>query len=68
MGKIGKGTKVWDEKGLHLPTFSVYCSSTLSVRNLLLGQPLLYSPEPRGRTDPRGGDEGELEAAARAIH
>jgi hypothetical protein len=28
---------------------------------------VLHSPEPRGRTDPRSGDEGELEAAARAI-
>ena len=51
MGKIGKGTKVWHEKGLWgdheigdgvkglgFPTFSAFCSSTLSVRNPLLAQ------------------------------
>ena len=51
MGRIGKGTKVWDEKGLwgdheigedceakefQSPPFSVSCSVTLSVRNPLL--------------------------------
>ena len=38
MGKIGKGTKVWDEKGLDHPTYSAYCSSRLSVRIPLLAQ------------------------------
>ncbi len=36
MGKISKGTKVGDEKGLQFPTFSPYCSVTLSVRNPLI--------------------------------
>jgi hypothetical protein len=38
MGKIGEGTKVWDEKGLDHPTFSTNCSSMLSVRNPILTQ------------------------------
>jgi hypothetical protein len=38
MGKIGKGTKVWDEKGLQFPAFAAICSSRLSVRNPLLAQ------------------------------
>ncbi len=83
MGKIGKGTKVWDEKGLwgdheigdgvkvgglQFSTFSANCSSTFSVRNPILTRPLvLHRPEPRGRTDPRSGGEGELGAAARGI-
>ena len=67
MGRICKGTAVWDEKEPMFPTFSAHCSLIISVRNPISKRPTVpHGPEPRGRTDPHG-DEGELEAAARAI-
>jgi hypothetical protein len=48
MGRIGRDTKVWDEKGLQFPPFSASCSSKLSVlTSLLEGQVTVQSRAPR---------------------
>ena len=47
MGRIGKGTKVWDERGPRSPTSSAFYSSRLSVRtSYLIGQVTVQSRVP----------------------